>query len=71
MIESLAILYWQANDLNFKTAQINLKLYILPLQIALNYNFSEIFNFIMKVKILHIRSEVHIFDIVVEIDQFL
>ena len=71
MIESLAILYWQANDLNFGTAQINLKLYILPFQIALNYNFSEIFNFIMKVKILHIRSEVHIFNILNETDQFL
>ena len=71
MIELLAILYCQANDLNFGTAQINLKLYILPFRIALNYNFSEIFNFIMKVEILHIRSEVHIFNSVVEIGLFL
>ena len=71
MIELLAILYWQANDLNFGTAQINIKLYILPFRIALNYNFNEIFNVIMKVKILHSKSEVHIFNIVVEIDQFL
>ena len=60
MIELLAILYCQENDLNFGTAQINLELYILPFRIALNYNFSEIFNFITKVEILHIRSEVHI-----------
>ena len=71
MIELLAIFYWQANDLNFDTGQINLKLYILPSQIALKYNFNEIFNFIMKVEILHIRSEVHLLNIVVEIDQFL
>ena len=71
MIESLAILYCQANDLNFGIAQIILELYILPFQIALNYNFSEIFNFITKVEILHIRSEVHIFNSVVEIGLFL
>ena len=71
MIELLAILYCQTNDLNFGTAQINLELYILPFQIALNYNFSEIFNFIMKVEILHIRSEVHIFNSGVEIGLFL
>ena len=71
MIELLAILYCQANDLNFGTAQINLELYILPFRIALNYNSSEIFNFITKVEILHIRSEVHIFNSVVEIGLFL
>ena len=71
MIESLAILYCQANDLNFGTGQINLELYILPFRIALNYNFSEIFNFITKVEILYIRSEVHIFNSVVEIGLFL
>ena len=71
MIELLAIYYWQANDLNFRTAKINLKLYIQPFQIALNCNFSEIFNFIMEVEVLHIRSEVHILNIVVKIDQFL
>ena len=71
MIESLAIMYCQANDLNFGTTQIILELYILPFQIALYYNFSEIFNFITKVEILHIRSEVHIFNSVVEIGLFL
>ena len=71
MIESLAIFYWRANNLNFGTPKINLKLYVRPVQIALNCNFSEIFNFIMEVKVLHIRSEVHILNIVVEIHQFL
>ena len=72
MIESaLAILYRRTNDLNFGIAKINLNLYIQPFQIALNCNFSEIFNFIMEVEVLHIRSEVHILNIVVKIDQFL
>ena len=73
MIESaLAILYRHANDLNFGIAKINLKLYVRPFQIALNCNFNEIFNFIMEVdSVLHIRSEVHILNIVVKIDQFL
>ena len=71
MIDSLAILYWLANDLNFGTAKINLKLYIPPFQIALNCNFNEIFNFIMEVEVLHIRNEVQILNIVVKIVQFL
>ena len=72
MIESmLAILYRCANDLNFGTAKINLKLYVRPFQIALNCNFNEIFNFIIQVEVLHIRNEVHILNIVVKIDQFL
>ena len=72
MIESaLAILYRRENDLNFGTAKINLKVYIQPFQIALNCNFNEIFNFIMEVEVLHIRSEVHILNIIVKIDQFL
>ena len=72
MIESaLAILYRHANDLNFGTAKINLNLYVRPFQISLNCNFNEIFNFIMEVKVLHSRSEVHVLKIVVKIDQFL
>ena len=72
MIESaLAILHRRANDLNFGTAKINLKLYVQPFQIALNCNFNEIFNFIMEIEVLHIRNEVHILNIVVKIDQFL
>ena len=72
MIElALAILYKRTNDLNFGTAKINLKLYVRPFQIALNCNFNEIFNFIMEVEVLHIRSEVHILNIVVKIDQVL
>ena len=72
MIESaLAILYICANDLNFGTAKINLKLYVQPFQIALNCNFNEIFNFIMEIEVLHRRSDFHILNIVVKIDQFL
>ena len=72
MTESaLAILYRRTNDLNFGTAKINLKLYVRPFQIALNCNFNENFNLIMEVEVRHIRSEVHILNIVVKIDQFL